>query len=90
MNNQEFLITILVVALIIFKFYKFIENFESNDFPCVSNPTNSNCTCPSESPSQKVIGKFPMNYGLTAPYLYSCDSNKVIEPNTNVYPNPPE
>jgi hypothetical protein len=90
MNNQEILITILVVVLVIFKFYKFVENFESNDFPCTSNPMNSNCTCPSDAPSQRVIGKFPMNYGQTSPYLYSCVSNSVAEPNTNVYPNPPE
>ena len=90
MNNQEILITILVVVLVIFKFYKYVENFESNDYPCTSNPTNSNCTCPADSPSQRVIGKFPMNYGKTSPYLYSCVSNNVQEPNTNVYPNPPE
>lgn len=90
MNNQEILITILVVVLVIFKFYKFVENFESNYFSCESNSNNSNCTCSTNSPSQRVIGKFPMNYGLTAPYTYSCVSNNVPEPNTNVYPNPPE
>lgn len=90
MNSQEILITVLVVVLVIFKFYKFVEGFDSNYYPCVSNPSNSNCTCPSDSPSQRVLGNFPMNYGQTAPYAYSCVSNSVSEPNTNVYPNPPE
>ena len=90
MNNQEILITILVVVLVIFKFVKFVEGFDSNYYPCVSNPTNSNCTCPSYSPSQRVLGNFPMNYGQTSPYLFSCVSSNVPEPNTNAYPNPPE
>jgi hypothetical protein len=90
MNNQEILIITLIIVLVIFKFYRFVENFESNDYPCTSNPTNSNCTCPPDAISQRVLGKYPMNYGLSAPYLYSCVSNSVQEPKTNVYPNPPE
>ena len=90
MKNQEIFITILIVALVLMKFFNFVEGFESNNFPCVSNPSNSNCTCPTDAPSQRVIGKFPMNYGQTAPYAYSCVSKSVPEPNTNVYPNPPE
>jgi hypothetical protein len=90
MNNQEKLVLILVVVLVILKITNFTEGFDVNNYPCVSNPTNSNCTCPTDSPSQRVLGKFPMNYGQTAPYLYSCVSNKVAEPDTNVYPNPPE
>ena len=90
MNNQEILITILVVVLVIFKFFNFVEGFDTNNYPCVSNPSNSNCTCPTEFPSQRVLGSFPMNYGQTSPYAYSCVSNNIPEPNTNVYPNPPE
>ncbi len=90
MNNQEFLIVLLIAVLVIFKFYKFVEGFDSNDYPCINNPTNSNCTCPTEAPVQKVFGKFPMNYGSNSPYLYSCVSNSSVEPNTNVFPNPPE
>lgn len=90
MNNQEIFITILVVVLIIFWSTKSVEGFNSNNFPCISNPTNSNCTCSIDTPSQRVLGKFPMNYGKTSPYLYSCVSNNVKEPDTNVYPNPPE
>ena len=85
MNNQEILITILVIAIVIFKFFKITENFDSNNFPCTIHPTNSNCSCPSEAPSQMVLGKFPMNYGNDSPYLYSCVSNSVPEPNTNLY-----
>ena len=90
MNNQKILVIVLVIVLVIFKFYNVVERFESNYFPCVSNPTNSNCTCPSESPEQRVLGNFPMNYGLTAPYLYSCVSKNVPQPETTVFPNPPE
>jgi hypothetical protein len=90
MNSQEILITLLVVVLIIFKFYNFVEGFDSNYYPCTSNPSNSNCTCPSDSPSQRVFGNFPMNYGQNAPFAYSCVSNNVSEPNPNAYPNPPE
>lgn len=90
MNNTEILIVVLIVVLIVFKYYNSRENFNVNNYPCEENPNNSNCTCPSEFPSQRVLGKFPMNYGKTSPYVYSCVSNSVREPNTNVYPNPPE
>lgn len=95
MKNQEIFITVLIVALVLMKYFNYVEGFESNNFelnnyPCTSHPNNSNCTCPTDSPSQRVIGKFPMNYGQTSPYLYSCVSNSVPEPNTNVFPNPPE
>lgn len=90
MYNQEILITILVVSLVIFKFFKIVEGFDLNNYPCVTHPFNSNCTCPVEAPTQRVLGKFPMNYGYNSPYVYSCISNKVPEPSTNVYPNPPE
>ncbi len=90
MNNQEILILVLLAILVITKFFNFRECFDSNDFPCATNPTNSNCTCPPNASSQIVFGKFPMNYGKTSPYLYSCVSKGVEEPNTNVYPNPPE
>lgn len=90
MKSKEILITILIVLLVFIKYCNFIEGFESDNFPCDSNPTNSNCTCPVDSPSQIVVGKFPMNYGQTSPYLYTCVSKTIQEPNTNVYPNPPE
>jgi len=90
MNNQEILITILVIVLFIFKFNKFVEGFDTNYFPCVSNPTNSNCTCPNDSSSQRVLNNFSMNYGQTSPYLYTCVSNTIPEPNTNVYQNSSE
>jgi hypothetical protein len=90
MNNKEKLVLVLLLVLIIVKILNSREDFGTNNYPCVSNPTNSNCTCPSEAPSQTVFGKFPMNYGKTSPYLYSCVSDKVSEPPTNVYPNPPE
>lgn len=90
MNNQEILIVVLIVVLIIFKFFKITENFDSNYFPCATHPLNSNCTCPTNIPSQRVLGDFPMNYGLNSPYTYNCVSQNDPEPNTNVYPNPPE
>lgn len=87
MNNQEILITVLVVALVIFKFFGVTEGFDTNNYPCTSNPNNSNCTCPTDSPSQRVLGQFPMNFGNKSPYLYSCVSNSVPEPNANPLPN---
>lgn len=90
MNNQEILIIVLVIVLIIAKFVKSNEGFNSNNYPCASHPNNSNCTCPTSDPSQRVLGDFPMNYGKNSPYTYSCVSNTVPEPNTNVWPNPPE
>lgn len=90
MNNQEILITVLVIVLVIFKFFKITEGFDVNNYPCATHPSNSNCTCPTDAPSQRVLGKFPMNYGEKSPYAYSCVSNSVEEPSTNVYPNPPE
>lgn len=90
MNNQEILITVLVIAIVIFKFFKVTEGFDVNNYPCSTHPSNSNCSCPMETPSQRALGKFPMNYGTNSPYTYSCVSNSVHEPNANVYPNPPE
>jgi hypothetical protein len=90
MNNQEILIIILIIVLFVLKFYKLSENFDVNNISCTSNPLNSNCSCPPVAPSQIVFGKFPMNYSQTSPYLYSCVSNDIQEPSTNVYPNPPE
>jgi hypothetical protein len=90
MNNQEILITVLIVVLVIFKFFKITEGFDSNNYPCATYPSNSNCSCPTDVPSQRVLGNFPMNYGVNSPYTYSCVSNSVQEPNTNVYPNPPQ
>lgn len=90
MDNQEFLIAILLIVLLIIKFIKVNEGFNTNNYPCTTHPSNSNCTCPTNAPSQRVLGKFPMNYGKTSPYTYNCVSNSVPEPDTNVYPNPPE
>lgn len=90
MINQDFFILILIIILVIFKFFKVTEGFDSNNYPCQTHPTNSNCTCPPNASSQRVLGDFPMNYGDKSPYLYSCVSKNVPEPNTNVYPNPPE
>ena len=85
---EEILISILLMILLIFKFFKITEGFDSNNYPCNTYSTNSNCTCPNDTPSQRVLGKFPMNYGEKAPYSYNCVSNSVSEPDTNVYPYP--
>jgi hypothetical protein len=90
MNNQEFLITLLVITLFIFKFFNNTENFETNDYPCILYPTNSNCSCPPDANTQRILGDFPMNYSKKSPYLYSCVSPNIKEPDTNLYPNPPE
>lgn len=90
MNNQEFFITIIVIVLVLFKFFISCEGFDNNNYPCAEYPNNSNCTCPAEKPSQRVLGNFPMNYGDNSPYSYTCVSKKIPEPDTNVYPNPPE
>ena len=92
MQNQEIFIVVIVVVLVIIYFTKWSENFESdtNYYPCQNNPKNSNCTCPSQAPVQRVLGQFPMNYGDNSPYTYTCVPNTAQEPPTNVYPNPPE
>ena len=86
MNNQEIFILILIVVLILLELYKCNENFEStkNNLSCDFNPLNSNCSCPPDEPIQKVIGKFPMNYGRTSPYVYKCYQNSTPEPSTNI------
>ena len=88
MNNQEIFLLISLVVLIIIKYINSRENFELNNYPCVNHPRNSNCTCPTNVPSQRVLGEFPMNYGEKSPYSYNCVSNDVLEPSTNVYPSP--
>lgn len=91
MNNQQVLIIVLIVLLVIFKLSYSSENFDcANDFPCDKYPFNSNCTCPTGTSVQRVLGTFPMNYGQTAPYVYRCIPNSTPEPPTNVWPNPPE
>ena len=86
MNNKETFIFILIVFLILLELYKCNENFEStkNNLSCDSNPLNSNCSCPSNEPIQKVIGKFPMNYGLSSPYVYKCHQKSTRKPSTNI------
>ena len=90
MTNQKILIIILIAILVIFKFFGCVEGFDSNNYPCATNSSNSNCTCPEKLDAQRVLGKYPMNYGNTSPYTYSCATGKETNPNTNVYPNPPE
>ncbi len=59
-----------------------------NNFPCENFPFNSNCTCPSDQYSQKIIGQFPMNYGQTAPYAYTCiKKDEYTEPSVNLWQN---
>ena len=91
MNNQEIFILVLIVALVLIGAFKWTEGFESdsNYYPCETNPFNSNCTC-STGNRQIVEGPYPINYGQTAPYKYDCVQNSVKEPETTVWPNPPE
>jgi len=93
MNNQEILISVLICALIIIRFYYVIyEPFESDpkEMLCKDYPLNSNCTCPPEAPVQNVLGTFPMNYGEKSPYIYTCVPKSAQEPSTTVWANPPE
>ncbi len=93
MNNQEIFILVLIVVLIIIRFtHGFFEPFETDPkvMLCKDYPFNSNCSCPPEAPVQTVLGEFPMNYGEKSPYVYTCVPRTAQEPNTNVWPNPPE
>lgn len=91
MNNQEVFIVVLIIVLLIMSMTKCYEGFESNPnyYPCDTHPNNSNCTC-ALGTKPIVDGPYPKNYGQTAPYKYDCVSNYVQEPDTNVWPNPPE
>jgi hypothetical protein len=93
MNNQEVLILVLIVVLIVIRFYHGIfEQFETDPIPmlCKDYPLNSNCVCPPEAPVQTVLGQFPMNYGEKSPYVYTCVPSSAQEPETTIWPNPPE
>ena len=88
MFKQEIFILVIIIVLIIVRFVKIGECFESmynNNFPCETNPTNSNCTCPSDSPKKIVLGQFPMNYGEQSPYKYTCVPENAMEPNPNAW-----
>lgn len=86
MNNQEIFIIVIIVILIIMKFANWAERFE-NTYPCQTHPNNSNCSCPPNVPNQRVLGQFPMNYGLDSPYRYTCVPDSAKEPSTNDWPS---
>lgn len=56
-----------------------------NNFSCDDNPLNSNCVCESEKTKQRILGDFPMNYGLTSPYIYTCANKNIPEPKTTLW-----
>jgi hypothetical protein len=90
MNNQDFFIIGIIVVLVILRFVRIGECFESlntNNYPCDKYPLNSNCTCPSDAPQRVVLGQFPMNYGEKSPYVYTCVPPNAPEPNTTIWPN---
>ena len=93
MNNQKILILVLIIVLIIVFFYAgLFESFETDPkiMLCKDYPFNSNCDCPVEAPVQTVLGQFPMNYGETSPYVYTCVPRTAQESPTDLWTNPPE
>ncbi len=91
MNNQEVFIVVLIIILFIMSSHRWFENFESdiNYYPCDIHPYNSNCTC-KVGTKQIIDGPYPINYNQVSPYKFDCVSNSVKEPETTVWPNPPE
>jgi hypothetical protein len=91
MNNQEIFIIVLIIVLVLLGFSKWSEGFESvsNHFPCDIHPFNSNCTC-QVGTKQIIDGPYPVEFGQKSPYKFDCVSNSAKEPETTVWPNPPE
>lgn len=97
MTNKQIFIAILIISLLFLNTYckcnNESENFELNlarstSMSCDNQPLNSNCFCESEKTKQKILGDFPMNYGQTSPYIYTCVNKENIEPTTILYSTP--
>jgi hypothetical protein len=96
-NKQTFIAILIIVLLMLGSFCKCekdsekeSENFEINlnrstSMNCDNQPLNSNCICESEQTKQRIFGDFPMNYGQTSPYIYTCVNKNNVEPKTSLW-----
>lgn len=98
MTHKQIFIGMLIFTLLIIYLIPKCSCNNSNDFEnfelnpnysvlanCDNQPLNSNCFCEPDKTKQKILGDFPMNYGQTSPYVYTCVDKNTLEPKTTLY-----